>query len=431
MKLTCIDTFSGIGGIALGLRDFVSPLLYCDVDPYCQSVLLERMKDGDLDKAPIHNDIKNLYISEHMNPDMICGGFPCQDISTIGLRKGIVNGNMSNMFYEIMRIVDECPSIQYIFLENVSNILNCGMKEVVDECTKRGFNLQWLVKSARSMGAPHLRERWFCLACKPGADLSSLCLEPDDMNVWTKEPHKRVTFKPDIKEDNSYDPNWVTRCQTLGNTAVPCVVRAAFVELARASHKWSEIGALFQEYSTNLYDMTYPFPESGLIYNSSFYSIPSRKLHKDKKHHVSITINDDKTLDNFPTPRRGVNHAATLTERTMRDLPTVLVQCKESLDYVHDHDVVSFDKITDVVIPNVNYIEWMMGFPKDWTKVNTIKEKKGTKTVKNNLNGYHIFIKETHKGDVKSGASKWRELSIEEKKVYSTRARELSQKIAV
>lgn len=58
--LNGLDLFSGIGGISIALRDWVRPIAYCEIDPYCQAVLLSRMADGSLDEAPIWPDIKCL-----------------------------------------------------------------------------------------------------------------------------------------------------------------------------------------------------------------------------------------------------------------------------------------------------------------------------------------------------------------------------------
>lgn len=199
MIMDYIDVFSGIGGISLALKGYVNTVLYCEQNAYCQAVLTERMKQGTLDKAPIHPDIKTLYMPNGSKPRMIGGGFPCQDISGIGLQKGIEEGERSSLFFEIMRIVDECKSIDFVFLENVANISKCGMKEVVTELKKRGFNFQWLTRSASSMGAPHVRSRWFCLAIREGCVFPDLDLEELDADTpdfdWSKEPCPRSTFE--------------------------------------------------------------------------------------------------------------------------------------------------------------------------------------------------------------------------------------------
>ena len=59
-KLNGLDLFSGIGGISYALQDWVRSIAYCEIEPYCQSVLLSRMQEGDLSKAPIWDDIRTL-----------------------------------------------------------------------------------------------------------------------------------------------------------------------------------------------------------------------------------------------------------------------------------------------------------------------------------------------------------------------------------
>lgn len=199
--------------------------MYCEWDRYCQQVLVERMEDGSIERAPIHADIKSLRMPDCLAPKMIGGGFPCQDISSMGLMGGIVHSQRSSMFFEIMRIVDETPSIDYIFLENVSNILKCGLKEVVAELVKREFNLQWTVKTAGSLGAPHQRGRRFCLAVRRGApplqvipDDAASAAEasssevPSSASPWAEETCPRVTFLPGVRADPSYDERWIQRC---------------------------------------------------------------------------------------------------------------------------------------------------------------------------------------------------------------------------
>jgi len=58
--LNGLDLFSGIGGLSVALQEWVRPLAYCEIDPYCQGVLLSRMASNDLDEAPIWPDIKCL-----------------------------------------------------------------------------------------------------------------------------------------------------------------------------------------------------------------------------------------------------------------------------------------------------------------------------------------------------------------------------------
>lgn len=75
-RLNGMSLFSGIGGIDYALKEWMRTQIYCEIEPYCQSVLLSRMQDGNLDRAPIWDDIKTLQTGEFGAIDIIVGGFP-------------------------------------------------------------------------------------------------------------------------------------------------------------------------------------------------------------------------------------------------------------------------------------------------------------------------------------------------------------------
>jgi DNA (cytosine-5)-methyltransferase 1 len=158
--LNGLDLFSGIGGISIALSDWVRPIAYCEIDAYCQGVLLSRMANRELASAPIWDDIRTLSPSSCI--DIIYGGFPCQDISVAGLGKGLA-GERSGLFYEVVRLAKEIKP-KFIFLENVPAISMRGGLQIVKEITEMGYDCRWCVISAASVGALHKRERWFLLA---------------------------------------------------------------------------------------------------------------------------------------------------------------------------------------------------------------------------------------------------------------------------
>lgn len=162
--LNGLDLFSGIGGVSLALDGIVRTVAYCEKDRYAQSVLLSRMAEGKLPLAPIWDDVTTLTDMElcPLVVDIITGGFPCQDVSVAGKRKGLA-GERSGLFYEIVRLTDELRPA-FVFLENVPAITKRGGLEVINEFTKRGYRSAWTCVSAQAVGAPHKRERWFMLA---------------------------------------------------------------------------------------------------------------------------------------------------------------------------------------------------------------------------------------------------------------------------
>ena len=138
--LNGLDLFSGIGGISLALIPWVEAAAYCERDRYAQSVLLQRMWNGELPVSPIWDDVRTLQAA-HFNGmaiDIIYGGFPCQDISSAGAGAGL-EGERSGLFFEIVRLARELQP-RFVFLENVPAISVRGLDRVLLEFTAMGFD---------------------------------------------------------------------------------------------------------------------------------------------------------------------------------------------------------------------------------------------------------------------------------------------------
>jgi DNA (cytosine-5)-methyltransferase 1 len=413
------------------------------------------MRSGDIDRAPIHSDIKTLYLPTEMAPEMLCGGFPCTDISSIGLQKGITETTASGLFLEMVRIVDDTPSIKILFLENVANIVKCGMEDVINELTKRGFSLCWTIKSASSLGAPHQRNRWFCLATKDDVTFDESISYDTSLGCWDAEPERRVSFRPSYKHDESFDDNWIKRWQTLGNTVVPKVVNQAFVDLVTLHRNKRTIQECFGTFRSPVNTLKYPYPENGIIDDGFYYPLPKVQV-QNPSSTVKITIKKDgntSVLERYPTPRHSLSHPSSVTARSLHDLPTLLVYCEESQNYIKEtlEGQTLPEKLHSCVTPNVNYIEWMMGYPKNWTQAHSFskgkkqlskvneaaeedeeialenKERKKSKPGVTRLNGMHALLKDFNidipKRDIRSVAAVWRGLSQERKDYYKNIAK--------
>ncbi len=233
--LNGLDLFTGIGGLTIALKEWVRPLAYCEIDPYCQTVLLNRQFEGLLPVAPIWDNIRTLRMPiEEDGIDIIYGGFPCQDISIAGTAKGL-EGERSSLCYDIFRISDEIRP-RFIFLENVPAITSRGGVEVVKKITKMGYDCRWLTLTASSVGAPHKRERWFLLAYAkskrfnkerlPIREKETQSLSSDDIeyavwNEWKESPSPFLGMDDDV-------PKRVDRTKALGNSVVPKQAKKAF-----------------------------------------------------------------------------------------------------------------------------------------------------------------------------------------------------------
>ena len=230
-----LDLFSGIGGISLALKDWVRPIAYCEIDTYCQGVLLSRMADGLLDKAPIWDDVSTLRAEPFRAcTDIIYGGFPCQDISVAGHGKGLA-GERSGLFFEIIRLCGQIKP-RFIFLENVPAITIRGGAEVVRAITALGYDCRWCIISAASIGALHRRDRWFLLAHSKSERLSGA---RNEVGVQEKQslltycceangPYKQWEIEPAVGRLVNGISNRVDQIKALGNAVVPQQAREAF-----------------------------------------------------------------------------------------------------------------------------------------------------------------------------------------------------------
>ena len=188
-----ISIFSGCGALDLGLAPWVEPLLYCEIDLAAKAVLRARMSDGSLPIGPIIDDVADVTCARldslPETPQVLVGGFPCQDICKAGLKRGL-DGSRSGLFFEILRIIDACNFLVAVFLENVDAIRSMEevWKIVLDSFLVRGFCVRWVSIPATAVGSPQRRQRWFFLArrgeavCVPFADALPL-LDPDGLGV--------------------------------------------------------------------------------------------------------------------------------------------------------------------------------------------------------------------------------------------------------
>ena len=158
--LKLIDTFSGIGGFSLAAEQIVGgfeTVAFVECEPYCQKILKKHWPT-----VPIYDDIRT-YKPEPYSADVICGGFPCQDISVAGRGEGITEDTRSGLFYELLRVI-RLVRPRFVVLENVSAILNNGLDTVLGELYKAGYDAEWACFPASMVGACHQRDRWWAIA---------------------------------------------------------------------------------------------------------------------------------------------------------------------------------------------------------------------------------------------------------------------------
>jgi len=231
-KINGLDLFTGIGGITIALSDWVCPIGYCEIDPFCRAVLFNRMQEGLLPFAPIWDDVKTLQPNDlPRRIDIIYGGFPCQDISLAGMQAGL-GGARSGLFFEIIRLATLIQPA-FLFLENVAGIFRNGIQTVLEEITKAGYDCRYGILSARDVGAPHQRERWFLLAHARSQRLEGVLQaeRKEHMQstvIFTPRRSEKWITEPNVVRVVNGIPLRMDRTKALGNSVVPDQAKQAF-----------------------------------------------------------------------------------------------------------------------------------------------------------------------------------------------------------
>lgn len=171
--MTIGSLFAGIGGIELGLeRAGLGPVLWqVEIDPFCRQVLAKHWP-----RARRFLDVTTSKDLPYV--DCICGGFPCQDVSSAGNYVGL-SGARSRLWGEFARIVGESKP-RYVVVENVDSGKHLWLPTVRRDLHLLGYDTAAYALSAADVGAPHLRRRIFVVAHADGSPIQRAAHPADD-----------------------------------------------------------------------------------------------------------------------------------------------------------------------------------------------------------------------------------------------------------
>ena len=231
MTLHVGSLFSGIGGIDLGLeRAGMIVKWQSEIDPYACKVLKKHWPD-----TPNLGDIKQIDWSTVEPVDVIAGGYPCQPFSTAGKRQG---ENDPRHLWPYFRDAISGIRPQFAILENVRGHLSMGFDSVLADLAEIGYDAEWQIVSAASVGAPHRRERIICVAYanQPRREHRNENRSTQTQNgqrpkVFVQDcasnsdcrPFSHWVSEPDVGRVADGIPARVDRLRGLGNAVVPQV----------------------------------------------------------------------------------------------------------------------------------------------------------------------------------------------------------------
>ena len=231
-----LHLFAGAGGGILG-GILLGHTTVCavEIEPYCRRVLLQRQRDGILPKFPIWDDVTTFNGKPWRGKvDVVCGGFPCQDISAAGKGAGIT-GERSGLWGEMARIISEIRP-KYIFVENSPMLTIRGLGRVIGDISELGYDARWGVLGAYHVGAPHRRERIWIVAHAAKSRLQRnkprVCFPTTGCTIRGLEHGWKGLFNniPKPYGLRSYHgmAYSVDRIKAIGNGQVPIVAASAF-----------------------------------------------------------------------------------------------------------------------------------------------------------------------------------------------------------
>lgn len=155
--------FSGIGGLELGLERAIPGahvVWQVEINPFCRQVLAKHWPN-----TPRYEDIRTLDLARLVldHADLICGGFPCQDVSDMGIKRGM-QASRSGLWVEFARVIEGlAPKLAVV--ENVGrNAVGRWLPTVRRDLHVLGYNTRAYLLSALEAGAPQLRQRVFVVA---------------------------------------------------------------------------------------------------------------------------------------------------------------------------------------------------------------------------------------------------------------------------
>lgn len=234
-KLRVLDLFSGIGGFSLGLESTggYETVAFCEMDPAAVRVLQKHWPE-----VPVFPNIEELKKEAIDGPiDVICGGFPCQDISVAGTRNGNAGlaGERSGLWYEYLRIIDEIRP-RYGIIENVAALRTRGLDEVLRGLASIGYDAEWHCIPATHVGAAHQRDRIWIIANPKGLGMEGVWAERIEKSrplVQSLLPHRSGDGQWQVEPDLRRGPyglstrldgrmnTWMDRIKQCGNAVVP------------------------------------------------------------------------------------------------------------------------------------------------------------------------------------------------------------------
>ena len=199
MTLKIGSLFSGYGGLDYAVEQFFNAetVWHCEWEDAPSRILEARYPD-----VPNYRDVSKVDWSLVEPVDILTGGFPCQDVSLAGSRRGLAEGTRSGLWSEFAKAI-EVLKPRLVVIENVRGLLSARAGSDVEQCAwcmgeagdgepvlralgavlgslaDLGYDARWEGVRAADAGAPHNRFRVFIVAYPSGGREWGGALSPE------------------------------------------------------------------------------------------------------------------------------------------------------------------------------------------------------------------------------------------------------------
>lgn len=221
-RFQTLDLFSGIGGFSVGFErtgDFET-VAFCEIDQFCRRILAKHWGATGLMAAP---DVTTAAFEAHKGrSNVITAGFPCQDISRLGKRKGI-EGEKSKLYREVLRAVGAIRP-EFVIMENSSALLDSGLGSILGPLAALGYDAVWHCIPAAYVGARHHRDRLWIVGYLPNAQSARFeqCWRVECEKDSIEERRVRNGFAEPLPPRTADGVRYRThRNRVIGNAVVP------------------------------------------------------------------------------------------------------------------------------------------------------------------------------------------------------------------
>lgn len=179
--------FAGYGGLDMAVSEVTGAELawVCEWDDAPSKILAHHYPD-----VQNFKDVSKVDWASVPPVDILTGGFPCQDVSLAGSRRGLKDGTRSGLWSEFAKAIDILRP-KLVVIENVRGLLSAEAYSDVEQCSwclgddssesalralgavlgdlaSLGYDARWQGVRAADAGAPHNRFRVFIVAYPGG-----------------------------------------------------------------------------------------------------------------------------------------------------------------------------------------------------------------------------------------------------------------------